>query len=101
MAVSEAILSGTTTLLRASFVGVIVTIILITASYLPPFPPQFGAFLETIFGYVFALDALFPAKLAVSLWIANLSVNAAISTWLWATWFKDWLMGRPGAGTIV
>lgn len=101
MAVAEAILSGSTTLLRATFVGVVVSIVLITASYIPPFPPQFGQFLETMFGYVLGLDGIFPAKLAVSLWLANLTIDGAISVWLWLTWFKDWLMGRPGAGTIV
>lgn len=86
---------------RALLLSVLVSIVLITAAYFPPFPPQFGAYLTEMIVWALKLEPWFPVRLAFSLWSIGALVDLALITFKYITWLKDWLLGRPAVQSPV
>jgi len=97
----EIIVSTAQTLFRATIIAGIISAILITGTYLPPFPPQFQEFLTKALTIAFHFDYLLPVKLAFTLWAINLLIDFGISVVWWLAWIKAWLFGRPAPQSLV
>lgn len=79
-------------LLRLFGVGVVLGALTIIALQFPPFPPEFGVALYKAFGYIFALNAYIPTKLAVNLYLILLLINALVLTMRGVIWLYNFIL---------
>lgn len=86
-----------TLLIRLTVTGILLAAMLIGGSLLPPFPPEFGAALQTFFSTVLVFDHWFPVRLACELFVWVVLVDSVVYGFRVARWVKSFLLGEAKA----
>lgn len=83
-----------TLLLKLLSTGFFIGLLVVGSTWLPPFPTQFGEWLEVMFLRVLQLETWLPVRLVINLWAVTLGVDVAVYLWKFALWFKAFLLGE-------
>jgi len=84
-----------TLLLRLTTIGFFLALLVIGASWIPPFPPEIEEWLTTFFTKILLLDTWLPVKLTISLLVVTQGVEVATYLWRFGRWFKNIVLGDP------